>query len=107
VTPNKKPLNHFEKPAAVVNANSRIQARVQIKEKPKRVYFAGEGRYCVRHVRGGDIRYDLAEISDPRLPLDTHSTARVPCAHGCGLRKFRVGDHQMSKRMTPGIRPSC
>lgn len=56
-------------PAAVVNANPRLKARVQIKESPRRVYFAGEARYCIRHAKGLDVSYEVAEITDPRQPL--------------------------------------
>ncbi len=55
-------------PAAVINSHPRIQARVQIKEQPRRVYFAGEARYLVRLARGADTRYELAQITDPRQP---------------------------------------
>ena len=56
-------------PAAVVNADPRIKARVQVKESPRRVYFAGEARYCIRHAQGAKITYEVAEITDARRPL--------------------------------------
>jgi hypothetical protein len=67
-------------PATVVDANPRIQARAQIKEKPKPACFAGNARYCIRHARGSDIRYDLAEITDPREPqlVSTRTIAVSP-----------------------------
>jgi hypothetical protein len=75
-------------PEAVVNAHPRIQAHVLIKENkenkqaPKHVYFAGDARYCVRRAHGADIRYDLAEITDPRHPLlvSTRTIAVSPFA---------------------------
>jgi hypothetical protein len=54
-------------PLAVVNANPRLKARAQISENA-RWCAAGNGRYCIRHAKGADITYEVAEITDPREP---------------------------------------
>jgi len=85
-------------PAALVNATPRLQKRVQIKEKPegkkpRRIYYAGNARYCVRHVRGPDIRYELVEINDPRQPLlvSTRAIAVSPFAEDKGRALYFGG----------------
>jgi hypothetical protein len=35
---------------------------------PPTTHFVGNGRYCVRHAKGADITYEVAEITDPREP---------------------------------------
>jgi len=32
-------------------------------------YFAAEGRYYIRHVKAGEVTYELKEITDPSLPM--------------------------------------
>ena len=29
---------------------------------------SGNGRYCIRHTKGADISYEVAEITNPREP---------------------------------------
>jgi len=67
-------------PPAVVDTHPRIKARAQIKEKPRRAYFAGEARYCIRHAQGANITYEVAEVTDPREPqlVSTRVTAVSP-----------------------------
>ena len=57
-------------PPAVINAQPKIKARAQIREKSHlpRLSFAGNARYCIRHAEGARITYELAEITDPREP---------------------------------------
>jgi len=73
-------------PAAVVNAHPRLQTRVQIKEQPRRIYFAGEARYGVRHARGAEVRYEVAEVIDPRQPtlVSVRAIAVSPFAENRG-----------------------
>jgi len=54
-------------PGAVLNSHPRIKARVQMKDPP-RTRFTGNGRYCIRHAKGANITYEVAEITDPREP---------------------------------------
>lgn len=81
-------------PAAVVDTQPRLRARVQVKEQPRRVYFAGEARYCVRHARGKDVRYEVAEVVDPRQPtlVSVRAIATSPFAEDRG-RAFYFGGY--------------
>lgn len=54
-------------PAAVINSHPGIKARVQ-KLETARGGRSGSGRYCIRHAKGADITYEVAEITDPREP---------------------------------------
>lgn len=54
-------------PPAVVTAESPPKLRLFVRENP-RAYFAAEARYCIRHAKGSDISYELAEVTDPRQP---------------------------------------
>ena len=42
--------------------------------------LAGNGRYCIRHAKGADITYEVAEITDPREPqlVSTRTIAVSP-----------------------------
>ncbi|HPA17769.1 MAG TPA: hypothetical protein PLU30_08470 [Verrucomicrobiae bacterium] len=66
-------------PAAVINSHPRIKARVQ-KQDTVRGGRAGNGRYCIRHAKGADITYEVAEITDPREPqlVSTRTIAVSP-----------------------------
>jgi hypothetical protein len=64
-------------PAAVFNAHPNLKARRQMTERPQAGGTAGgtegsgragNGRYCIRHTKGADITYEVAEITDPREP---------------------------------------
>jgi hypothetical protein len=61
-------------PAAVFNAHPNLTARRQMSERTKAggaatgAGRAGNGRYCIRHTKGADITYEVAEITDPREP---------------------------------------
>jgi hypothetical protein len=56
--------------AAVVKANPRLKVRQGFVEgRPGPTYHAAEARYCIRHAKGADITYEMAEITDPRQPL--------------------------------------
>jgi hypothetical protein len=54
-------------PAAVVNSHPSIKARAQMKENAQ-VLASGNGRYVIRHAKGADLTYEVAEITDPREP---------------------------------------
>ena len=54
-------------PRAVMEAQPQSNLRVFVNES-KHWYFAAEARYCIRHANGADIRYELAEVTDPRQP---------------------------------------
>ena len=54
-------------PRAVMETKPQPNLRMFVNED-KHWYFAAEARYCIRHVKGADIRYDLAEVTDPRQP---------------------------------------
>ncbi len=54
-------------PATVINSHPRIKARMQKKDS-RRTGCSGNGRYCIRHAKGADITYEVAEITDPREP---------------------------------------
>jgi hypothetical protein len=54
---------------SVVEANQQAKPRVLEKDAPARkAYFAAEGRYLIRHAKGADINYEMAEVVDPNLP---------------------------------------
>ena len=54
---------------SVVEANQQAKPRVLEKDAPARkAYFAAEGRYLIRHAKGTDISYEMAEVVDPNLP---------------------------------------
>jgi len=52
-------------PAAVLNAHPSIKARAQT---TKSGGLAGNGRYCIRHTKGADLTFEVAEITDPCAP---------------------------------------
>lgn len=54
-------------PPAVLNSHPKIKARVQVANPPK-THFLANGRFCIRHAKGADISYEMAEIIDPREP---------------------------------------
>ncbi len=54
-------------PPPVVEARQPPKLRLFMREGHK-PYFAAEARYCIRHAKGSDISYDLAEVTDPRQP---------------------------------------
>ena len=64
----------YSHPAAVFNAHPNLKARRQMSERTKAggpatgAGRAGNGRYCIRHAKGADITYEVAEITDPREP---------------------------------------
>jgi poly(A) polymerase len=66
-------------PAWVLNAHPNIKARAQIRDKPP-LRCAGNGRYCIRHAKGANLTYEVAEITDPREPqlVSTRTIARSP-----------------------------
>jgi hypothetical protein len=66
-------------PSAVLNSHPRIKARVQVANPPK-THFVANGRYCVRHAKGADVTYEVAEITDPREPqlVSTRTIAVSP-----------------------------
>jgi hypothetical protein len=54
---------------SAVEAKPQAELRVLEKELPARKsYFAAEGRFLIRHAKGADISYELAEVVDPKLP---------------------------------------
>ena len=64
-------------PAAVFNAHPNLKARRQMTERPRAGGAtgaatgggrAGNGRYVIRHAKGADLTFELAEITDPREP---------------------------------------
>ncbi len=75
----------------VAFAARKTKPRVFTRENP-RSYFAAEARYCIRHAKGADIRYELAEVVDPRLPVlvATRVMAVSPFAEDRG-RAFYFG----------------
>ena len=54
-------------PAAVINSHPNIKARVQ-KQDTARGGRSGSGRYVIRHAKGADITFEVAEITDTREP---------------------------------------
>ncbi len=72
-------------PPAVLNSHPRIKARVQMKDPPV-TRFTGNGRYCIRHAKGADLTYEVAEITDPREPqlVSTRTIAVSPFAEDHG-----------------------
>jgi hypothetical protein len=54
-------------PAAVIETNPPPKVRLFVREETK-WYFAAEARYFIRHAKGRDIRYEVAEVTDPRKP---------------------------------------
>ena len=80
-------------PAAVVNSHPRIKARVQVKEKTRRAYFAGEARYCIRRAQGTNITYELAEVTAPREPqlVSTRVIAVSPFLENQGKAFYFAG----------------
>ncbi|MCX7008352.1 MAG: hypothetical protein NTY53_14075 [Kiritimatiellaeota bacterium] len=61
-------------PAAVFNAHPNLTARRQMSERNKAggaatgAGRAGNGRYVIRHAKGADLTFEVAEITDPREP---------------------------------------
>ena len=53
-------------PAAVVNANP--ASRAALMKEGSQTAASGDGRYCIRHAKGANITYEVAEITDPRAP---------------------------------------
>ena len=54
-------------PPPVVEAKPPPKLRLFVREG-YRWYFAAQARYCIRHAKGLSIRYELAEVTDPRQP---------------------------------------
>ena len=52
---------------AVIKSHPEFKTRAQHKEGGQG-YFAGNGRYCIRHARGASISYEVADITDPAEP---------------------------------------
>lgn len=68
-------------PAAVLNSHPKIKARAQMTARSKAGGGrAGNGRYCIRHAKGSNITYEVAEITDPREPqlVSTRTIAVSP-----------------------------
>ena len=61
-------------PAAVFNAHPALKARRQMSDRTKAggaatgAGRAGNGRYVIRHAKGADLTFEVAEITDPREP---------------------------------------
>ena len=61
-------------PAAVFNAHPNLKARRQMSERTKAgepatgAGRAGNGRHVIRHAKGADLSFEVAEITDPREP---------------------------------------
>ena len=55
--------------------------------------FAGNGRYCIRHAKGADITYEVAEITDPREPqlVATRTIAVSPFPEDQGQALYFAG----------------
>jgi len=78
-------------PPAVFRAKPTPKLRLFVREEP-RSFFAAEARFCIRHANGTDIRYELAEVTDPRQPtlVATRAIAVSPFAEDRG-RAFYFG----------------
>jgi hypothetical protein len=76
-------------PLAVVNASPRIKARALLMKEGTPTAAAGNGRYCIRHAKGAEITYEVAEITDPREPqlvaTRTIAVSPFPEDHGKAL----------------------
>ena len=78
-------------PPEVFNAHPELKARSQVRpDKPDpHLWFAGNGRYCIRHTAGARLTYEVAEITDPREPqlvsTRTIAVSPFPEDHGRAL----------------------
>ena len=77
---------------SVIKSHPEFKARAQHKEGSQS-YFAGNARYCIRHVRGASVSYEVAEITDPAQPklVATRTIAVSPFPEDQGKALYFAG----------------